>query len=187
ELQGLMCPMLTMPYVENTMDAQIRMTPSEKPSSEIVCLVDDDPLALRSTGFKHVLIGTTAKQVMRRANRSVLVVPSHPGLRKMSNQKNGTRLMERLIPQTLSDVATRLVESLKMNSISEKVRRGTCSSSSSAIFIGWRIWPISIFAWRTFRFAFGARLNSGSVGRRAAFRCSMEIATAPSSPARGPF
>src|SRR5437667_10119428 len=43
---------------------------------------------------------------------------------------------------------------------------GTCSSASSAIFIGWRIWRISIFAWRTFRFAFGARLNSGSVGRR---------------------
>ena len=102
----------------------MRMRPSEKPSSEIVCLVDDDPLALRSIGFKHVLTGSTAERVMRRANRSVLVVPSHPGLRKTSNQKNGTRLMERLIPQTLSDAATRLVESLKMNSISEKVRRG---------------------------------------------------------------
>ena len=102
----------------------MRMTPSKKPLSEIVCLVDDDPLALRSTGFKQVLIGSTAERVMRRANRSVLVVPSHPGLRKLSNQKNGTRLMERLIPQTLSDAATRLVESLKMNSISEKVRRG---------------------------------------------------------------
>jgi len=102
----------------------MRMTPSKKPLSEIVCLVDDDPLALRSTGFKQVLIGSTAERVMRRANRSVLVVPSHPGLRKLSNQKNGTRLMERLIPQTLSDAATRLVESLKMNSISEKVLRG---------------------------------------------------------------
>src|SRR5436190_3257860 len=98
ELQRLMCPMLTMPHIENRAVAQMRMTPRKKPLSEIVCLVDDDPLALRSTGFKHVLIGTTAKQVMRRANRSVLVVPSHPGLRKMSNQKNGTRLMERLIP-----------------------------------------------------------------------------------------
>src|SRR6266568_6393008 len=28
----------------------MRMTPSEKPSSEIVCLVDDDPTVLRSTG-----------------------------------------------------------------------------------------------------------------------------------------
>jgi len=65
----------------------MRMTPSKKPLSEIVCLVDDDPLALRSTGFKHVLIGSTAKQVMRRANRSVLVVPSHPRLRKTSNQR----------------------------------------------------------------------------------------------------
>ena len=116
--------MLTKPHTENRAVAQMRMRPSEKSSSEIVCLVDDDPLALRSTGFKHVLTGSTAERVMRRANRSVLVVPSHPGLGKMSNQKNGTRLMERLIPQTLSDAATRLVESLKMNSISEKVRRG---------------------------------------------------------------
>ena len=116
--------MLIMSQIKNRMDAQMRMAPSKKPSSEIVCLVDDDPLALRSTGFKQVLIGSTAERVMRRANRSVLVVPSHPGLRKLSNQKNGTRLMERLIPQTLSDAATRLVESLKMNSISEKVRRG---------------------------------------------------------------
>jgi nucleotide-binding universal stress UspA family protein len=30
------------------------------------------------TGFKHVLIGSTAEQVVRRANRPVLVVPSHP-------------------------------------------------------------------------------------------------------------
>ena len=88
--------MLTKPHTENRAVAQMRMRPSEKPSSEIVCLVDDDPLALRSIGFKHVLTGSTAERVMRRANRSVLVVPSHPGLRKMSNQKNGTRLMERL-------------------------------------------------------------------------------------------
>ena len=43
----------------------MRLAPSKKPSSEIVCLVDDDLLTLRSTGFKHVLIGSTAKQVMR--------------------------------------------------------------------------------------------------------------------------
>ena len=33
------------------------------------------------TGFKHVLIGSTAEQVVRRANRPVLVVPSHPEIR----------------------------------------------------------------------------------------------------------
>jgi nucleotide-binding universal stress UspA family protein len=33
------------------------------------------------TGFKHVLIGSTAEQVVRRADRSVLVVPSHPEIR----------------------------------------------------------------------------------------------------------
>lgn len=33
------------------------------------------------TGFKHVLIGSTAEQVVRRAPRPVLVVPSHPEVR----------------------------------------------------------------------------------------------------------
>jgi FixJ family two-component response regulator len=28
----------------------MRMIPSEKPSSEVICLVDDDPMVLRSTG-----------------------------------------------------------------------------------------------------------------------------------------
>ncbi len=35
---------------ENGAVAKMRMTPTEEPSSEIVCLVDDDPLVLRSTG-----------------------------------------------------------------------------------------------------------------------------------------
>ena len=43
--------MLAMSNRENGPDAQLRMTPTEKPSSEIVCLVDDDPLVLRSTGL----------------------------------------------------------------------------------------------------------------------------------------
>jgi nucleotide-binding universal stress UspA family protein len=33
------------------------------------------------TGFKHVLIGSTAEQIVRRASRPVLVVPSHPQIR----------------------------------------------------------------------------------------------------------
>src|SRR6266516_5309307 len=42
--------MIAMSRIEKRAVAQIRMTPSEKPSAEIVCLVDDDPLVLRSTG-----------------------------------------------------------------------------------------------------------------------------------------
>ena len=42
--------MIATSYPENRASAQMRMTPSEKPSSEIVCLVDDDPMVLRSTG-----------------------------------------------------------------------------------------------------------------------------------------
>ena len=40
-----------MSHVENKPVAQMRMMPTEEPSSEIVCLVDDDPLVLRSTGL----------------------------------------------------------------------------------------------------------------------------------------
>ena len=45
-----MWDMIATSYPENRASAQMRMTPSEKPSSEIVCLVDDDPTVLRSTG-----------------------------------------------------------------------------------------------------------------------------------------
>ena len=45
-----MWDMIATSYPENRASAQMRMTPSEKPSSEIVCLVDDDPMVLRSTG-----------------------------------------------------------------------------------------------------------------------------------------
>src|SRR6266566_7642897 len=42
--------MIATSRIEKRAVAQMRMTPSEKPSSEIVCLVDDDPMVLRSTG-----------------------------------------------------------------------------------------------------------------------------------------
>jgi FixJ family two-component response regulator len=43
--------MIATSHIENRAVAQMRMTPIEEPSSEIVCLVDDDPLVLRSTGL----------------------------------------------------------------------------------------------------------------------------------------
>jgi FixJ family two-component response regulator len=44
--------MIAMSHIENGAVAQMRLRPpSEKSSSEIVCLVDDDPLVLRSTGL----------------------------------------------------------------------------------------------------------------------------------------
>ena len=43
--------MIATSHIENRAVAQMRMTPTKKPSSEIVCLVDDDPLVLRSTGL----------------------------------------------------------------------------------------------------------------------------------------
>ena len=43
--------MIATSHIKNEAFAQMRMTPSEKSSSEIVCLVDDDPMVLRSTGL----------------------------------------------------------------------------------------------------------------------------------------
>jgi DNA-binding NtrC family response regulator len=51
KLSGLICGMIATSHIEMGAVAQKRTTPSEKPSSEIVCLVDDDPMVLRSTGF----------------------------------------------------------------------------------------------------------------------------------------
>src|ERR1700730_8747743 len=50
EPKGLMFEMLAMSDIEMGAIAQHRTTPGEKPASEIVCLVDDDPMVLRSTG-----------------------------------------------------------------------------------------------------------------------------------------
>jgi len=63
-------------YIENSVAAQIRVTPTEKPSSEIVCLVDDDPLVLRSTGL---LLASDGFAVRRFDNGeiSLLIVASH--------------------------------------------------------------------------------------------------------------
>jgi FixJ family two-component response regulator len=40
-----------MSHIEEKPVAQMRIMPAEKPSSEIVCLVDDDPTVLRWTGL----------------------------------------------------------------------------------------------------------------------------------------
>ncbi|HUE50436.1 MAG TPA: response regulator [Candidatus Dormibacteraeota bacterium] len=57
-----MCGVVAMPDIENRAGAQMRMTPSEKSSSEIVCLVDDDPLVLRSIGLLLASDGFTVRQ-----------------------------------------------------------------------------------------------------------------------------
>jgi two-component system, LuxR family, response regulator FixJ len=54
--------MLAMPDIENRAEARMRITPSEKSSSEIVCLVDDDPLVLRSTGLLLASEGFVVRQ-----------------------------------------------------------------------------------------------------------------------------
>ncbi len=48
--------MIGTSHIENGAVAQMRIPPSEEPSPKLVCLVDDDPMMLRSTGrllFSH--------------------------------------------------------------------------------------------------------------------------------------
>ena len=54
--------MIATSHIENEAFAQMRMTPNEKSSSEIVCLVDDDPLVLRSTGLLLASDGFVVRQ-----------------------------------------------------------------------------------------------------------------------------
>src|SRR6266699_5530495 len=48
--RGLMWGMIATSHIGKRAVAQMRIAPSEKPSPEVVCLVDDDPSVLRSTG-----------------------------------------------------------------------------------------------------------------------------------------
>ena len=54
--------MVATSHIENGPDAQLRLTPAENPSAEIVCLVDDDPLVLRSTGLLLTSDGFTVRR-----------------------------------------------------------------------------------------------------------------------------
>jgi two-component system, LuxR family, response regulator FixJ len=68
--------MIATSHTEMGAVAQKRTTPSEKPSSEIVCLVDDDPMVLRSTG---VLLASDGFDVCRFDNGEdfIAYVASH--------------------------------------------------------------------------------------------------------------
>src|SRR5437868_9410777 len=54
--------MIALSHFENGAITQMRVMPTEEPSSEIVCLVDDDPLVLRSTGVLLVSGGFTVRR-----------------------------------------------------------------------------------------------------------------------------
>src|SRR6266513_4374480 len=54
--------MIATSHIEKEAFAQMRMTPAERSSSEIVCLVDDDPLVLRSTGLLLASEGFVVRQ-----------------------------------------------------------------------------------------------------------------------------
>jgi nucleotide-binding universal stress UspA family protein len=75
------------------------------------------------TGFKHVLIGSTAEQVVRRANCPVLVVPSHPDVRAshLTRQTQRTKKAER----TIVDRQTLKRKSIDSEQLTKKYRRRT--------------------------------------------------------------
>jgi FixJ family two-component response regulator len=61
---------------ENRSIAQMRMTPSERSLSQTVCLVDDDPLVLRSTGLLLVSEGFAVREFDKGAG-FIAYVASH--------------------------------------------------------------------------------------------------------------
>jgi nucleotide-binding universal stress UspA family protein len=75
------------------------------------------------TGFKHVLMGSTAEEVVRRASRPVLVVPSHPEVRSL-------HLLEQTKPsqRPARKVAPRLAlkrKALEAEQLTKKYRRAS--------------------------------------------------------------
>jgi len=57
--------MIALSHFENGAITQMRVMPTENRSSEIVCLVDDDPLVLRSTGLLLVSGGFTVRRFVK--------------------------------------------------------------------------------------------------------------------------
>jgi DNA-binding NtrC family response regulator len=101
-----MCDMIATSPIKNRAVAQMRMTLSEQPSSEIVCLVDDDPLVLRSTGRLLASDGFTVRPFNNGAD-FVAYVASHEVplvvLDIWMKEMNGLEVLARLCaasPQT---------------------------------------------------------------------------------------
>src|SRR5438876_11583799 len=95
-----MWDMIATSYPENRASAQMRMTPSEKPSSEIVCLVDDDPTVLRSTGRLLVLVGCAVRPFKKGEDFTAYVAPQEVPLVVLDIRKEEMPGLERLARQS---------------------------------------------------------------------------------------
>src|SRR5438067_11091872 len=94
-----MWDMIATSYPENRASAQMRMTPSEKPSSEIVCLVDDDPTVLRSTGRILVSVGFAVRPFNKGEDFIAYVVSYDVALVELYIRMDETPLLEGLARQ----------------------------------------------------------------------------------------
>lgn len=84
------------------------------------------------TGFKHVLIGSTAEQVVRHAPCSVLVVPSHPKIRsaslsrgKRTNRKSHRSVLKGRSPRSILETEKLTRQYRKRNAHPFPERRST--------------------------------------------------------------
>jgi nucleotide-binding universal stress UspA family protein len=77
------------------------------------------------TGFKHILIGSIAEQVVRHAPCSVLVVPSHPRLRAANLAKSAGATVNRLASQRQSANVLKIKAGQKIPSPQRMQRRKT--------------------------------------------------------------
>jgi FixJ family two-component response regulator len=73
---SLVWDMIATCQIENRPAEQVRVRAGEQPSSEIVCLVDDDPLVLRSTGRLLASDGFTVRPFNKGAD-FIAYVASH--------------------------------------------------------------------------------------------------------------
>jgi nucleotide-binding universal stress UspA family protein len=90
-----------------------------KPADEICAVAEKRAVDLiitgthGRTGLKHLVMGSVAEQVVRRARQSVLVVPSHPGLRAESLSRIDAREREPALTGSEAIAAARFGKGLR--------------------------------------------------------------------------
>jgi phosphoserine phosphatase RsbU/P len=96
-----------MPHIKNyRADAQMCVAPTARPCSEVVCLVDDDPLVLRSTGLLLASEGFVVRQFANGEDFIAYVASNKVPLVVLDiwmEQMNGLEVLARLCgmsPQT---------------------------------------------------------------------------------------
>src|SRR5581483_10982425 len=73
----------------------------------------------------------------------------------------------RLLPEAFTNAAATFVDSLKINMVSEKIRRGRriIVKRPTPMANNWRSWPTFIFAWQKYQSVSGPERRTGAGGK----------------------